>query len=62
MRVEMKIEISGARDGSPWPLMGGVVDVPDAEGAELVANGHAVPVAPEPEKATARRPVEKRKA
>ena len=45
MRVCMTVEISGTRDGVPWPPRGGEVDLPDAEGADLCAAGYATPVA-----------------
>ena len=41
MLVRMKQYISGYRDGVPWPLKGGTVEVPDHEGADLIANGYA---------------------
>lgn len=54
MKVKMKVQISGTRDGSPWPAPGGVVDVEDAEGADLCAGNLAEPVASDPvEKAVA---------
>jgi hypothetical protein len=37
----MTAVISGTRDGADWPGLGGVVDVPNIEGAELIANGFA---------------------
>ncbi len=45
MRVKMLHEISGTRDGVDWPPIGGEVDLPDEEGAELCAMGSAEPVA-----------------
>lgn len=62
MKVRMKVNISGTRDGEPWPPIGECVVVPDTEGAELCANGYAEPVAEaaKPEKATARKAAEKR--
>lgn len=45
MKVRMKVEVSGTRNGHPWPSRGEVVDVTDAEGAELCAAGMAEPVA-----------------
>lgn len=65
MRVQMVVQISGARDGADWPAPGGVLEVPAAEGAELVSNGFAkVPegksVQDVPEKATARQKPETR--
>ncbi|MCX3064208.1 hypothetical protein [Streptomyces beihaiensis] len=45
MKIRMKAEVSGARNGRPWPRRGGIVDVSDAEGADLCASGIAEPVA-----------------
>lgn len=42
MRVEMKTQISGTRNGKDWPAPGGVVDLPEDEAEGLVANGMAV--------------------
>lgn len=47
MRIRMKTQVSGSRNGVPWPPRGGVLDVPDDEGAELCASGVSVPVADE---------------
>lgn len=64
MKVRMKVQISGTRDGADWPAPGEVVTLPDFEGARLCANGSAVPVAvdkveradaPEAEKRRARK-------
>lgn len=44
MKVRMKGEISGARNGKPWPPRGEVIEVGDAEGASLCATGMAEPV------------------
>lgn len=41
----MLISISGTRDGQPWPARGGEIVLPDAEAAEMCANGYAEPVA-----------------
>ena len=64
-KVEMVVQISGARDGVDWPAPGGTLDVPEQEAAELIANGFArkpegKSVKAEPEKATARRKPETR--
>lgn len=61
MKVQMKIGISGTRNGVDWPAIGGVVDVTKGEAERLIANGFAVPVevkrsAVEPEKAVAPTP------
>lgn len=60
MRIRMKVEMSGTRNGEPWPKRGEVAELPTAEAAHLVGAGIAeqvpdeVPVvetatAPEPE-------------
>lgn len=53
MLVRMLINITGARNAEPWPAMGETLDVPDHEGADLIAQGYAVdakaPVADEPD-------------
>jgi hypothetical protein len=64
-KVEMLVLISGTRNGVDWPGIGGSIDVPAAEAAELIANGFArapegKSVKVEPEKATARRKPETR--
>jgi len=45
MRVKMKYQVSGTRDGVDWPPIGDELDVPDLEGAELCASGIAEAVA-----------------
>jgi hypothetical protein len=45
MRVRMKTDVSGARDGEPWPPRGGTIELPDDEAAQLCASGMAEPVA-----------------
>lgn len=61
MRVRMKVSVSGARNGVPWPPIGEVVDLPDHEGAALCDANLAEPVADrKAEKAVDERPVEKR--
>lgn len=47
MRVRMKTHISGFRDGEPWPEIGGTIDVPEHEAADLAAAGYAEAVDPE---------------
>jgi hypothetical protein len=44
MKVKMKVVMSGTRNGESWPLPGGEIDVPDDEGANMCANGLALPV------------------
>lgn len=55
MRVQMRAQITGTRDGELWPGPGVEVDLPDEEGAALCASGHAVPAVSGPvvERATA---------
>ena len=36
MRIIMRAAISGTRDGTTWPPVGGEIDVPDAEAADLI--------------------------
>lgn len=45
MKVVLKVDVSGTRNGQPWPRRGEVVDVGDQEGADLCAAGMATPVA-----------------
>lgn len=45
MIVRLKGDITGTREGQPWPPRGSTVDLPDDEAAQLCANGMAVPVA-----------------
>ncbi|HQV83798.1 MAG TPA: hypothetical protein PLX57_11895 [Ornithinibacter sp.] len=63
MKVRMKIQLTGTRNGVRWPAPGGEVTLPDNEGADLCAAGLAEPVAEQsqPETATAPR-AEKRAA
>jgi hypothetical protein len=54
MRVQMRVKITGDRNGVEWPNAGDVLEVSDLEGAELIGNGMAVPAEkPAPEAATA---------
>jgi hypothetical protein len=50
----MLTTFSGTRDGIAWPDRGGIIDLPDLEAAELVAQGHALAASqPEPKVETA---------
>jgi hypothetical protein len=49
----MLVDLSGTRDGRPWPRRGSVVDLPDSEAAEYCAAGMAMPVVSEPDVETA---------
>lgn len=44
MIVRLKGDISGTREGLPWPPRGSTVELPDDEAAQLCASGMAVPV------------------
>lgn len=44
MIVLLKGDISGTRDGLPWPPRGSTVDLPDDEALKLCASGMAVPM------------------
>ena len=45
----MLTTFSGTRDGIAWPERGGIIDLPDLEAAELIAQGHALAASqPEP--------------
>lgn len=43
MRVQMKVSMSGLRDGVEWPKAGEVATLPDDEAAMLISQGNAVP-------------------
>lgn len=47
MKIKMVAEVSGTRNGEPWPARGKTLDVPDYEGADLCAAGLALPVSDE---------------
>jgi hypothetical protein len=56
MDVVMQHQVSGTRDGVPWPPRGGVMSLPEDEAVILIAQGSAKPVgevADEPETAEA---------
>lgn len=42
MRVQLNHDISGLRNGEPWPGRGGEIDLPDDEAEGMIANGSAV--------------------
>ena len=52
MKVIMRVNISGTRDGVEWPSIGGTVDLPDAEAVDLLNAGMAAPAPVEVEAAT----------
>lgn len=64
MRIKLKAQITGTRNGLDWPKPGAVVDLPDDEAVSLCASGIATPVGEDrPEMATASEEgVEKRRS
>lgn len=58
MRVSMRVQITGTRDGVDWPRPGGEVDLPDGEARSMVSAGLAAEVAvpAKPETARAAKP------
>ena len=48
MRIRMTVEMSGTRNGEPWPKRGEVAELPTTEAAHLVGAGIAVEVPDEP--------------
>jgi len=45
MKIRMKVDVSGARNGRAWPARGEVIELPDGEAADLCASDMAEPVA-----------------
>lgn len=41
MIVKMKTQIGGYRNEQPWPPAGGMIELPDHEAADMIANGYA---------------------
>jgi hypothetical protein len=48
MRVKMKVDMSGTRDGVPWPPRGTPIDLPEAEALQYLNADMAVPAGEEP--------------
>lgn len=61
MKVKMRDQLQGTRNGVRWPAPGEVVDLPDGEAADLCAQNVAEPVVEEPRKATAKKPETRKK-
>lgn len=53
MRIRMEVDVSGDRNGKPWPRHGQEVDLPEGEAIALCASGMATPVNKSVETATA---------
>lgn len=62
MKVRMKEQILGLRNGQRWPAPGGVVEVLDHEGARLIARGSAEVVVEEVRQSAEKRPAAKKSA
>lgn len=43
MKVKLKVQLSGTRDGVSWPAVGSVVEVPDDEARDMITSGVAGP-------------------
>lgn len=63
MKIELRVSMTGTRNGQDWPPIGSVVDLPDDEAQQMLAVGLAVlPGEPEaaavvaPENAATRKP------
>jgi hypothetical protein len=48
VRVKMKVDMSGTREGVPWPQRGTVIDLPDTEAQQYIDADMAVPAGKEP--------------
>lgn len=48
--VRMLCQVSGTRNGEPWPSRGEIIDVPDDEAEGLIASNVAEPVEQKPAK------------
>lgn len=48
MKIKFIQEVSGVRDGKPWPKRGELIDWADAEAADLIRAGIAEVDEPEP--------------
>lgn len=49
MLITMKSQITGTRNGEEWPAVGGTIDIPDLEAADMIEAGLAE-AAPAPTK------------
>lgn len=48
MRVKMTVDMSGTRNGAPWPPRGTPVELPDDEARQYIDADMAVPAGKEP--------------
>ena len=62
MKIKLLMGFNTTRaDGTPWPPVGSVIDLPDTQARGLIANGHAIAVDTTPlvERATIEAPAER---
>jgi hypothetical protein len=45
VRIRMRVDVSGTREGREWPRRGSVIDLPDDEARQYCEAGMADPVA-----------------
>lgn len=63
MKVRMRVQITGTRNGVAWPAPGETMDLPDDEGARMCRRGFCTPdVSSEEERAVVPDVAEKRAA
>lgn len=58
--VRLTVSLSGTRNGEVWPSRNSVMELPDAEGADMCAAGMAVPVPQDPVETAVVPPAEER--
>ncbi len=46
MKIKMRMQITGTRNGVAWPPIGGIVDLPESEAQCMIRHSYAV-AAPE---------------
>ena len=56
MKLKLTVDISGSRNGLPWPPRGEVVDLPEPEARDMIAAGQGEAVAAKAAKAPAPTP------
>lgn len=64
MKVRMKEQLTGSRNGKPWPAPGETIEVFDSEAVDLINSrvAEAVTEQPKPEKRPTAKRAETRKA
>lgn len=48
MKIRMRMQITGTRNGASWPAIGGIIDLPESEAQCMIRHGYAA-AAPEQE-------------